>query len=246
VGLQLSKVGLSPTSKKFLTVAAIAKIGDLQFQVKICHARIGQEKLKFLQTSSGLLTWKGSHCVTLHLTDMELAVFKAVEIFQSLPIVDSQRIELSTCLPYHETLAVSIEPGSLSEKIPCRICGEGLSIKAMRKHVGVHIIKSDLGLVCGFCGIEGCSIDLVRGSGRGKTATMIPGSNCEYLCKFSLKSAEKSTKSGPCTNRPVVCSICSTVQWSYNLPIHFRAKHSDHPIPARASDEETKFMGIEK
>ena len=107
-------------------------------------------------------------CVTLQLSDMELAVFKAVEIFQSLPIVDSQRIELSTCLPYHETLATSIEPGTLSEKLSCRICGEDLSKKVMRKHVGVHITKSDLKLVCRFCGIEGCSIDLVRGSGRGK------------------------------------------------------------------------------
>ena len=124
-------------------------------------------------------------------------------------------------------------------------CTDDVSTKVMRKHVGVHIIKSDLGLVCGFCGLEGCSIDLVRGSGRGKTATMIPGSNCEYVCKFDLKSAEKSTKSGPCTNRPVVCSICSTIHWSYNLPIHFCLKHSDHPIPARASDKEKKFMGIE-
>ena len=29
------------------------------------------------------------------------------------------------------------------------------------------------------------------------------GSNCTYKKKFSLKAAENSTKSGPCTNRPI-------------------------------------------
>ena len=115
----------------------------------------------------------------------------------------------------------------------------------MRKHIGVHIVKDDLGMVCGFCGIDGCSIALARGSGRGKTATLVPSANCEYLCKFNIKSAEKSTKSGPCTNRPVTCSVCKTVQWSYNLPHHYRVKHSDHPIPARMNQEEREFMDID-
>lgn len=64
----------------------------------------------------------------------------------------------------------------------------------MRKHVGFHILKYDLGLVWGFCGLAGCSIDLMRGYGRGKTTILIPASNCKYICKFSLKSAVKSTK----------------------------------------------------
>ena len=232
-------------SKKFLTVSAMATMGSLQFQVKICHVRVTEEKMQILQTSSGLLTWKGSHCVSLHLTHMELEMGKAIEILKSLPIADNQRVELSSCLPYHQSLEISLEPGILSEKIPCRICGVGMSKKAMRKHVGVHIIKSDLAMVCGFCGTEGCSIDLVRGSGRGKTATLVPGGNCEYLQKFNIKCAEKSTKSGPCTNRPVTCSVCKTVQWSYNLPVHYRVKHSDHPIPTRINQEERKFMDID-
>lgn len=98
------------TSKRFLTAAAIANIGDLQFRVKIYHARIGEEKLKFLHTSSGLLTWNGSQCISLQLTDMKLPVFKAIELFQSLPNVDNQQIDFATCLPYHEFLAISIYP----------------------------------------------------------------------------------------------------------------------------------------
>ena len=114
----------------------------------------------------------------------------------------------------------------------------------MRKHVGKHIIKDRLGIVCRFCGLENCSIDLVRGSGRGKTITLVPGSNCDYIMKFSLKSAETPTKSGPCTNRPITCNHCKTVQWSYNLPKHCEEKHSDHTIPTTVTDAEKKLLGV--
>ena len=214
----------------------------LQFQVNVCHVSATEEKLQMLGTSSGLLTWRGSYCISIQVSNSELAISKAIEILQSLPIVDNQLVDIA-CLPYHQSLELSLDPGILSDKIPCRICGEEISNKGMRKHVGIHIIKGDLGLVCAFCGIEGCSVELVK-SGRGKTATLIPGSNCEYFSKFSIKSSEKSTKSGPCTNRPVSCSVCKTVQWSYNLSAHFRIKHRDYPIPTNISEEERKFMGI--
>ena len=42
-------------------------------------------------------------------------------------------------------------------------------------------------------------------------------------------------------NRPILCEHCKTVQWSYNLPNHFRSKHSDYPIPKRISGEEEKL-----
>ena len=88
-----------------------------------------------------------------------------------------------------------MEPGILSDKIPCRICGELLNKKVMRKHVGIHIIKDDMGMVCRFCGMEGCTIELAKGSGKEKTTIFVPGSNCQYVNKFSIKSAEKSTLS---------------------------------------------------
>ena len=89
-------------------------------------------------------------------------------------------------------------------------------------------------------------ITLEVGSGRGKTATSVPGSNCEYASKFSLKSAEKSTSTGPCTNRPIACNLCKTIQRTYNKPGHYRLKHSDHPVPKTVADGEEKLMGIKK
>ena len=64
--------------------------------------------------------------------------------------------------------------------------------KIMRKHVGQHILADGLENACGFCGLVGCIIDLITGSGRGKTATLTAGSNCPYKTKFSLKAAKKS------------------------------------------------------
>ena len=114
----------------------------------------------------------------------------------------------------------------------------------MRKHVGKHILQDKLENVCGFCGLHGCTIDLVPGSGRGKTAILTASSNCSYKKKFSLKASETSTKTGPCTNRPVRCDICKYVLWSYNILTHYKDKHSDYPTPKTVKDTEYKLMGL--
>ena len=181
-------------TKKFKTVAPSAKIIDLQLQVKICQANIADNMLKVTNsTADGLTTWSGTHCASLRLTDMSIDMSKAVSIMSSLPLVDTQSIQLSL-LPYHPSLAVTVQTGDATTKVPCRLCEERVETKVMCKHVGKHILKDNLGIVCGFCGLGTCSIDLVRGSGRGKTVTFVPGSNCEYLVKFSLKSAENQLR----------------------------------------------------
>ena len=56
---------------------------------------------------------------------------------------------------------------------------------------------------------------------------------------FSYKSAEPSSKikdSNPCTNRPVLCEICSVKNsnsfiWSYNLELHYKLMHSNAELP---------------
>ena len=91
----------------------------------------------------------------------------------------------------------------------------------MRQHVGFHILSKDIESsqnVCGFCGsADSCDISICRGSGRGKTASEIPQSTCSYFEKSSLKSAAKSTKTSPCTNRPIECATCKRIFWSYNI-----------------------------
>ena len=99
----------------------------------------------------------------------------------------------------------------------------------MRKHNASHILIDKLENVCGFCGVLGCSINIVKGSGKGKIASKSVSSNCEYSVKFSLIAAETSTKSSRCTNRPLTFKFCNMVEWSYNMKGHMKRKHIDHP-----------------
>jgi hypothetical protein len=233
------------TDKKFRTVSPTAKMPDLQFQVKIGQANVTEDIITFNNVwSSTLITWKGTHCALVDIPDLILDRQKAVKLMQSLPLADHQKVD-NLFLPYHPSLEVSLDC-DITDKIPCRLCGELFAKKLMRRHIGKHILEDNLGLVCGFCGLNDCSIALEVGSGRGKTATLVPGSNCEYASKFSLKSAEKSTRTGPCTNRPITCNLCKTIQWTYNMPGHYRSKHSDHPVPKRIADGEEERMGIRK
>ena len=83
---------------------------------------------------------------------------------------------------------ISLQPGDKTTDIPCLLCGDNIDKKVMRKDIGIHTLKDGLGMVCGFCGSNSCSISLERGSGRGKTVTLVPGSNCAYREKFSIKA----------------------------------------------------------
>ena len=64
----------------------------------------------------------------------------------------------------------------------------------MRKHIGSNILTENLKSVCGFCGMSGCSIEIVQGSGRGKTSSRIVASNCEYKVKLFVESCGKKHK----------------------------------------------------
>ena len=172
------------TDKKFKTVSPIAKIPDLQFQVKIGQANVIEDIVSFNQGwSSILMTWKGTHCALVDMPDLELEMDKAVRLMQSLPVADHQKVE-NSFLPYHSSLEVPLDLGETMKKIPCRLCGELLTKKLMRTHVEKHVLEDNLGIVCGFCGMGDCSVTLEVGSGRGKTVTLKPASNCEYVCKF--------------------------------------------------------------
>ena len=109
------------------------------------------------------------------------------------------------------------------------------------------IIGSQIGVnPCGFCGRSGtCTI------GLKKTARAVtPVSDCPYFVKFSLKPAGKTKKSGPSTNRPIICVICKArspksrnavdekhVYWSYNIPAHIEATHNAEELSREFTNE---------
>ena len=113
----------------------------------------------------------------------------------------------------------------------------------MRQHIGKHFIWKDItenGRLCGFCGGLGCSIDLAVSSGKGFFKAL---SDCKYNFAFSLKAASKISKTSPCTNRPIECSICKRVYWSYNMMCHYKISHPniDYPILV-TTEEQNNFL----
>ena len=173
-------------------------------------------------------------CIPLLLkfkTTLDLA--EASHYLKALPLVDPKSIAVP-CLPYHNSLLELCDSvNTVSTSIQCKLCQKEMDIKGMRRHIGAHILLEELKDVCGFCGVAGCSIGIAKSSGYGKTATMSATSNCIYKSKFSLQAATKSTRSGPCTNRPLDCNLCppNTVVWKYNVRHHFDLHHAGVLIP---------------
>jgi hypothetical protein len=123
------------------------------------------------------------------------------------------------------------DPDTKDNKWKCETCGKMIAPKKFRTHIGAHIIMEQLSsAVCGYCGGIGCDSWIQRTSGSGVHKTLGPGSNCLKFYKFSLASAMKSTRTGPCTNRPFSCNIgdCRSVfLWTYNAEDHHRLHHTN-------------------
>ena len=50
-------------------------------------------------------------------------------------------------------------------------------------------------------------------------------SDCQLHYAFKYGSAQKSTKSTPCTNVPITCPHCSETVWKYNAVCHVTLRH---------------------
>ena len=84
---------------------------------------------------------------------------------------------------------------SQSLRISCKVCEKQIDKKKMRWHVRAHILRDDLKNACGFCGLIGkCDIKIVKGSGKGQTASEVPKSACDYFEIFSIVAAGKGSK----------------------------------------------------
>ena len=110
---------------------------------------------------------------------MCLVMEKAIAMMDSLPVSEEKPVKLNG-VPYHSSLQEAVPELSRGKKgnFSCRLCSETVDEKLMRKHVGKHIFEDKLQNACRFCGLHGCTIDLITGPGRGKTAILMPGSNC--------------------------------------------------------------------
>ena len=113
-----------------------------------------------------------------------------------------------------------------SNKVKCNFCNKMFARSRMVQHIGQHIVRKDSKIeenhnTCGYCGKSGnCSISIVT---NNKTDS--PYSKCTNFYKFSIVAASHSSKTSPCTNRPVKCNICSEINWTFNMTIHYKTFH---------------------
>lgn len=107
-----------------------------------------------------------------------------------------------------------------------------LTAPTLVQHVGAHILYDsafkDADNPCGFClrVSSDCKIYLRKGQSGPQVDMSL--SSCLQLRKLSLGAAAKFSPHSPCTNHPMVCTLCpngtSTV-WKYNLRSHIIKVH---------------------
>ena len=208
-------------SKKFETIISGTAIGTKIISCEILAGRLCDEKLIVVEskTMKEEIIIGGEFTIFVRLFQSSLNLNDILLLIKQLPTYKIRNDY--KLLPYHSLLTEGCVMEADSSLIICKICSKYIQKKKMRQHVGSHILSKDIESsqnVCGFCGTaDTCDISICRGSGRGKTASEIPQSTCSYFEKFSLKSAAKSTKTSPCTNRPIECPTCKRIFWSYNM-----------------------------
>ena len=184
-------------TNKFETVISGISVGNKTFNGEILEGKLRNDKLCVNECKNNKeeITIDGTYAVYVKMQESMLRTSEVKTLMEHLPIQDGKNFKL---LPYHSTLTETCDISDTSQKkVDCKICKKKISRKKMREHIGAHIVKDEIEKsqsLCGYCGTKNCDITITRGSGRGKTASEIPISICEYFEKFSLKSAKKVTK----------------------------------------------------
>jgi hypothetical protein len=105
------------------------------------------------------------------------------------------------------------------------------------EHIGAHVLHDPsvnrLSEPCGLCLRPAplCKIVLKKAKGQmGKLAIDMKKSSCANLVKLSIGAAARCSDASPCTNHPVICPYCDSLEsipvvWSYNFRSHLLRKH---------------------
>ena len=123
-----------------------------------------------------------------------------------------------------------------------KVCNKQVGKKQMQRHVGKHILDDKLDNVCGFCGTQGCSIELAKSSGWGATANKGPNCPTARVSTNFHWNQQRSQPSLAHAKCPISCAICQVVVWSYSIDGHYNQIHQGVAPPSMVSDEETDVV----
>ncbi|KAJ6498619.1 hypothetical protein DFH09DRAFT_884360, partial [Mycena vulgaris] len=118
-------------------------------------------------------------------------------------------------------------------------------------HVGVHILKSILGIPdpdiihpissdfpCGFCGDPSSN-----GTCRIQKKSNKAASTCLFAYAFLISTASKFSDNRPCTNIPIPCTLgCNETHWNYNFPQHLETRHPSWRVLNTSSVISASFL----
>ncbi|QRV87004.1 hypothetical protein RhiJN_15022 [Ceratobasidium sp. AG-Ba] len=215
-----------------------------------------------------LIERQGEQVWSFDHTQMEVLMDELWRICGGLSPKDNiPTCEPSATFPYHTssnqnilyhlagTKAIKLKARPSHEK--CHHCGETIAIKSkMRMHIGQHllVLRSSLDAtrtgvmadMCGFCGRAGTCTVRVEPQRTGKGLEVV--SDCSYRDKFSYAAAAQSSKTSPCTNRPVACPLCSGDRcvWSYGLKDHILAVHPAHQLLDTTLKDISKYEPLDQ
>jgi len=128
-----------------------------------------------------------------------------------------------------------------SESNMCAHCRPPVSWDPLKpqkvlEHVAQHLlfdVSIDHSLEpCGFCLrlSPSCALFLRRGKGAGSSCQVDEKcSRCPNFHPFAYRSASTESDNSPCTNVPIVCPLCPSIDpavWKYNMEQHFIKRHS--------------------
>ncbi|KAI0317084.1 hypothetical protein OF83DRAFT_1059247, partial [Amylostereum chailletii] len=118
---------------------------------------------------------------------------------------------------------------------------DGISPPSILQHVGSHILHNHTvdrtTEPCGLClnTFSVCQIYLSKNKGHdGNLKVDWSKSTCTNITKFSYSVAAKSSRSSPCSNVPLSCSLCppgSPAIWCYNFRQHLMHVHPHAALP---------------
>ena len=149
------------------------------------------------------ITVKGEFCIQLSYTNLKNSlvfalddIVDAVQIMLTLYESSTSKSTIKSILnPFdNETIelfniSVKYDGVKSTDYVVCHICSKQIRIGRMKQHIGYHISRKDVlenEKLCGFCGHIGCSLRIIRSSGRGKNSNFSAQSDCKlFLARFA-------------------------------------------------------------
>jgi hypothetical protein len=128
----------------------------------------------------------------------------------------------------------------LDGQADCSRCGPSVKLEwkhtqRVLEHMGSHILYDvTLNTSEEYCGLclrlaPMCQVYLAKRRGAGGSFSVDRSkSTCPNLVRFNYKNAAQSSERSPCSNVPMICSLCpagSPAVWTYSLHSHYRGRH---------------------